>query len=109
MGDTLLPLMPCPTLQIMITERMVQQLCLVQPGGLRGCEAGPPPPGERSAVLSGARGGMAGIAILDEEHPPQPPVALSKPPQCVDGVLGIFLGHTRLPSARCGRSSTPAR
>src|SRR5208337_4566236 len=74
MRDELLPTAPRRSLQVMVLERSDQQLCLVQPGGVGRREAGPPPAPATLLVFPRLPGRMARVAVLDQEHPLEPPM-----------------------------------
>src|SRR6266498_4127274 len=90
MLDELCPAAPSSTLEVVVTERLNQQLRLVQPRGMSRREAGPPPVGTTRPVI--CRGGcrMAGIVVLDQEYPLQPSVPAAKRLQFPEVVLGVL-------------------
>ena len=89
MGNKLLATDPRPTPQEVVVERVVEQLGLIEPRGMRRGRAGPPPSSATLERGSRRRGHMAGAAIVDQEHASEPAMPLPEPPQLLDGVLGI--------------------
>jgi hypothetical protein len=73
----------------MVAERVIQQLRLVEPGGMDRRETGSPP-GVLLEILMGCGGGMAGVTVLDQKDTPQMMMALLKPAQGLNVVLGVF-------------------
>src|SRR5271157_5924487 len=51
MGDELLPIPPRPSPQVVVAERVVEDLGLVEPGCVGWCEPRTPPPATGSQVL----------------------------------------------------------
>src|SRR5262245_24995409 len=88
--DELLPAAPRHAPQVAIAERLVPQLGLVEPRGMHGREAGPPPRTVFPEVVRRRAGRVAGITVLDQEHSSQASVAPAKRPQLTDVVLGVF-------------------
>ena len=79
MGDEFLAACPRTPPQVAVTERVVEQLGLIQPGGMGRCEPGTPPPATGSAV-PGRPGGVTRVAVLDQVHAPQLAVAPTESP-----------------------------
>jgi hypothetical protein len=90
MVDQRLRAIPGVTLQVMVTERVIEQFGLIEPGGMDRCEAHPPP-GMAFEVLGGGGGGMAGIAVLDQKHTAQVAMVVTKLLQRLDVMGGVFL------------------
>ena len=89
MGNKLLATDPRPTPQKVVVERVVEQLGLIEPRGMRRGRAGPPPSSASLEIGSRRRSTMAGAAIVDQEHASEPAMPLPEPPQLLDVVLGI--------------------
>ena len=64
MGDVLLPAGPRPPLQVAAPEGMVEQVPLIQPGGMRRGEPGTPPTATLGEVVGCFSGDMAGSAVI---------------------------------------------
>src|SRR5512134_724064 len=73
----------------MVAERIIEQFSLIEPGGMDWREARPPPR-VVVKVLSGGRGGMTGIIILDQKDAAQVTMALVKRSQNLDVMGCIF-------------------
>ena len=71
----------------------VEQFRLIEPRGMRGSEARPPP---RVAVevAGGSGGGMSGVTVLDQKHATQVAVARAKLLQRLEVMLSIFTCRT---------------
>src|SRR5512135_402986 len=89
MGNKLLATDPRPTPQGVVVERVVEQLGLIEPRGMRRGRAGPPPSSASLEIGSRRRGTMAGAASVDQEHASEPAMPLPEPPQLLDVVRGI--------------------
>jgi hypothetical protein len=90
MGDELLPTRPRPASQVVVAEGIVQDLCLVEPGGMGRGEPRTPPPPTRPEVVSCPAGGMARIAIVDQVHAPQVMMATPESLQLLDVMRRVF-------------------
>ena len=75
--DQFLAAVPRAALQVTVTEGVVKQFCLIEPGGMHRGEAGPPP---RVAieVVGGSSGGMTGVTVLNQKHATQVAVMRTK-------------------------------
>src|SRR6266487_4020064 len=91
MIDQLIPSDPGATFEVVIPKRFDQQLRLVQPRRMDRCESGPPPTLATRPILRCVAGRVAGVAILDQEYPLQPPMPVAKGFQLADVVVRIFL------------------
>src|SRR5512135_888071 len=91
MRDELLPAGPGRPPQVTVPEGTDQQLCLVQPGGVRRCKAGPPPTPATRPVFPHLPGRVARVTVLDQEHPLEPPMPAAEGPQLPDIVRGVLL------------------
>src|SRR5664280_2044959 len=91
MGDELVTARPRTPPQVVVTEGVVEQLGLIQPGGMGGCEPGTPPPATGPEVVPGRPGGMTGVAVLDQVHASQVSVAMTELLQLLD-VMSRVLG-----------------
>jgi hypothetical protein len=91
MFDQRLATVPRAAFQIPVTEGIVEQFCLVEPGGVSRCEAGSPP-GLVFKIVGGGGGSMAGVTVLDQKYTRQRAVMVSKLPQGLK-VMGGVLGH----------------
>src|SRR5687768_13612308 len=78
--DELLPAVPRPPFEVAAAERPDQQLRLVQPRGVGGREAGPPPAAAVVEVALGVAGRVAGVAVVDQERAAQVPVPPAERP-----------------------------
>jgi hypothetical protein len=77
MVDQRLATRPRATFQVTVTEGIVEQFSLVEPGGVGWCEAWSPPR-LVSKVLGGGGSRMAGVTVLDQKHAAQMAVAPPK-------------------------------
>src|SRR5512135_2957327 len=89
MGDVLLLTRPRPPLQVAAPEGMVEQLPLVQPGGMRRGQPGTPPAMATGEVVGRLAGDVAGPAVMDQEDAPEFTMLPPEPIQFRDVVLGI--------------------
>src|SRR5512135_1823349 len=89
MSDVLLPAGPRTPLQVAPPEGVVEQLPLVEPGGMRRREPGTPPASALGEVLGCLPGDVAGSAVVDEEDPPEPAMLPPEPFQFRGVVIGV--------------------
>jgi hypothetical protein len=91
MGDVLLPVGPRTPLQVTAPEGVVEQLTLIQPGGVGQGQPGSPPtvaPGEVSRRFPSD---VAGPAVVHQEDSPEPAMLTSEPIQRRDVMGGVVL------------------
>ena len=82
--DELVPVVPRPSVQVMAAERLQQHLRFVEPRGMRRRLPGMPLVPKLIQVVSGRPGCMSGIAVMDQVHPLQTPMAAVEVPQLTD-------------------------
>jgi hypothetical protein len=87
--DQFLAAVPRAALQVTVTEGVIKQFRLIEPGGMHRGEAGPPP---RVAieVVGGSSGGMTGVTVLNQKHTTQVAVMRPKLLQRLEVMLSIF-------------------
>jgi hypothetical protein len=73
----------------MVTEGVVKQFRLIEPGGMHWGEARPPPR-VATEVVGGSSGGMTGVTVLNQKHATQVAVMRTKLLQRLDVMLSIF-------------------
>src|SRR5512135_1191694 len=82
---------PRPSLQVIVLERVDQDLALVQPRGVGGRIAGPPPAVALGEVPRRIARYRARSPVLDEEDASEFLMVLAKESQCGQVVLGVVL------------------
>src|SRR3954468_21007884 len=101
MLDELGPTPPRASLEVVVTERLDARLRLVQPRGIHRGEAGSPPAIAPRPVRRRGASRMAGVPILDQEHPLQVAMAAAECPQLPDvvhSVLAVLGRHLQPPT-----------
>src|SRR5208337_1548881 len=68
MGDELLLIPPRPSPQVVVTEGIIEDLGLVEPGRMDRCEPGTPPPATGPQILLREPCCVTGIAVVDQVH-----------------------------------------
>jgi len=71
MGDELLLIPPRPSPQVVVTEGIIEDLGLVEPGRMDRCEPGTPPPATGPQILLREPCCVTGIAVVDQVHASQ--------------------------------------
>ncbi len=80
---------PRTTLQIPEVEDVIEQLRLVQPGGMSRCQSGSPPTATGSEILPRGLADVAGSTVVDQVNPSKATVAPSELLQGRDVMIGV--------------------
>jgi hypothetical protein len=80
---------PRPVLPIAATERMIEQLRLIEPGRAGWRQARTPPSVTSGEIVPRGLGDVARTSIVYQKDALEPVVAPAKMPQCCNVVLGI--------------------
>src|SRR5262249_54082340 len=80
---------PRSSLEVPEVEGVIEQLSLVQPGGMSWRQSGSPPATTRSEILAGGVADVAGTAVMDQVNPPKATVVPPKLHQGRDVMISI--------------------
>jgi hypothetical protein len=81
---------PRPALQVPEVEGVIEQLSLVQPGGMSWRQTGVPPTATGSEILRRRLADVAGTAVMDQVNPPKATAVLSELFQGWDVVISVI-------------------